>query len=116
MMESPFKNDPLSMIYQAFKQLYPNKPCEIWWDPTLPDFGGGEYGVTLFPDDGKPPHVFLFSCYRIDQQTEILAHELAHVAVGPKHEHDEVWNVAFEAIFLEYNKIGHELFGESKNE
>ena len=30
-METPFKNDPFAMIYEAFKRLYPGKQCEIWW-------------------------------------------------------------------------------------
>ena len=43
---------------------------------------------------------------------ETLAHELAHVAVGVEHEHDAVWEEAFDKIFAEYNRLGEEMFGE----
>lgn len=111
MMESPFKNDPFAMIYQAFKRLYPDKQCEIWWEPNQPDADEGAYGATDFPNDGRLPQVFIFSGYPVAQQAEILAHELAHVAVGPEHEHDGVWEAAFDAIHEEYGRIGAELFG-----
>lgn len=112
MMESPFKNDPFAMIYQAFKRLYPDKQCEIWWDvPQDEEVDKEAYGVTNFPDGGNIPQVFVYPNYPVHQQTEILAHELAHVAVGPEHEHDEVWKAAFDAIHEEYGRIGAELFG-----
>lgn len=114
MMESPFKNDPFAMIYQAFKRLYPDKPCEIWWEPISRENDEGAYGATNFSDNGSISQVFVFTDYPVGQQVETLAHELAHVAIGPEHEHDEVWNTAFDAIFQEYNKIGSELFGEIK--
>lgn len=111
-METPFKNDPFAIIYQAFKRLYPDKPCEIWWDiPHDEEVDKEAYGVTNFPDDGNIPQVFVYPNYPVHQQTEILAHELAHVAVGPEHEHDEVWEAAFDAIHEEYGRIGEELFG-----
>lgn len=110
-METPFKNDPFAMIYQAFKCLYPDKQCEIWWEPNPPYSDEGAYGATNFPDDGGLPQVFIFSDYPVAQQVEILAHELAHVAAGSEHEHDEVWEAAFDAIHEEYGKIVEELFG-----
>lgn len=110
-MESPFKNDPFAMIYQAFKRLYPDKQCEIWWEPRPGENDEGAYGATDFPDDGGVPQVFVFTDYPVGQQAEILAHELAHVAVGVEHDHDEVWESAFEAIQKEYGRIGAELFG-----
>lgn len=41
---------------------------------------------------------------------EILAHELAHVAVGVEEDHGEKWEKAFDSIFSEYNRIADELF------
>lgn len=110
-METPFKNDPFAIIYQAFKRLYPNKKCDIWWEPNQHDFNERAYGVTNFPDDGSLPQIFIFSDYPVAQQVEILAHELAHVAAGSEHEHDKVWDAAFDAIHEEYERIGEELFG-----
>ena len=45
---------------------------------------------------------------------ETFAHELAHVAVGVEHEHDSVWEEAFDKIFAEYNRIGEELYGSKE--
>ena len=110
-MESPFKNDPFAMIYQAFKRLYPDKQCEIWWEPCPGKVDEGAYGATDFHDDEGIPQVFIFTDYFVGQQVEILAHELAHIAVGPEYGHDEVWKAAFDAIHTEYDRIGIELFG-----
>lgn len=111
-METPFKNDPFAMIYEAFKRLYPGKQCEIWWGVPQDDEVDKEaYGVTNFPDDGSIPQIFVYSDYPVHQQTEVLAHELAHVAVGVEHGHDKVWEAAFNAIYREYDRIGAEMFG-----
>lgn len=110
-METPFKNDPFAMIYQAFKCLYPDKQCEIWWEPNPPDSDEGAYGATDFPDDSGLPQVFIFSDYPVAQQAEILAHELAHVAVGVEHDHDGAWDAAFEAIKTKYERIASEKVG-----
>lgn len=113
-METPFKNDAFAMIWQAFKALYPDKQCEVWWEPVVPDNAKNSYGMTLFPDTGDPAQVFIYSCYPVDRQAEILAHELAHVAVGQEHGHDETWDAAFTAIQLEYERIGTGMFGGAR--
>lgn len=41
---------------------------------------------------------------------ETLAHELAHVIVGPNHDHDEKWEEVFDNIFNEYNRYGKEKY------
>lgn len=38
-MESPFVNDPFAMVWQAFKNLYPGKDCEVQWQPGIQDDG-----------------------------------------------------------------------------
>lgn len=101
-MKSVFKNDPFSAIYLAFKRLYPDKKCEIWYQPKEDEEG---YGFTLFPEDGSCPVVFIFTDFSTEIQAETLAHELAHIAVGVKYEHDEVWDEAFENIHREFEKI-----------
>ena len=50
--------------------------------------------------------VNIFAEYPVSILVEILAHELAHVAVGPGHDHDGLWEEAFENIYQEYNNIG----------
>lgn len=113
---TPFRNDPFAIVWMAFKKLYPGKDCEIWWE--IHDVSGHEeeYGFTHQPLDGTTPTVCIYSEHPVNIQVETLGHELAHVAVGVEHEHDEVWEAAFDAIFREYNRIGDEMFpkdGES---
>ena len=110
-MITPFANDIFALIWKAFKNLYPDKECECFWEPKIrEDENGNEvFGLTDFGDDGSVV-VFVRPDLKVADAGEIFAHELAHVAVGVEHEHDEVWENAFEAIFQEYNKIGDELF------
>ena len=108
-MESPFLNDPFSLVWKAFHNLYPDKKCEIYYDEheeTEETSDSKEYGITLFPDDGSIPIVSIFAEYPVSILVEILAHELAHVAVGPGHDHDGLWEEAFENIYQEYNNLG----------
>ena len=115
-MKNPFVNDPYAMVWMAFKRLYPDKECQVWWDMHQNDEHDEEYGFTHFPNDGSTPSVFAYAEYPVNIQVETLAHELAHVAVGPEHEHDDTWRAAFDAIFAEYNRIGDEMFGKPAEE
>ena len=111
-LESPFVNDPFAMVWMAFKKLYPDADCEVWLDHRPEDWIDGDgYGFTEFYVDGSNPMVFIYAEFQIDQQVEILGHELAHVAVGEEHEHDDVWMAAFTAINEEYKKIAEERLG-----
>jgi hypothetical protein len=99
----------------AYKRLYDN-PCEIWWDYHEEDNHNEEYGFTHQPNDGSIPTVIIYSDHPVSIQVETLAHELAHVAVGVEHGHDSVWEEAFEAIHVEFEKIGDEMFGSAEDE
>lgn len=111
-LANPFINDPFALVWTAFKNLYPDKTCSVWYDQHQSDHHDEEYGFTHFPDDGSEPSVFIYAEHSMNIQVETFAHELAHVAVGAEHEHDGVWEAAFDAIFREYNRIGDELFGK----
>lgn len=112
-MENPFVNDPFALVWQAFKNLYPDKDCEVNWYPDLPpaDDGNPAHGATDFGEDGTV-RVFVDTSLRVNDAVEILAHELAHVAVGIDGEHGDAWEAAFDAIFREYSRIGDEMFGK----
>lgn len=112
---TPFENDPFSMVWVAFKNLHPDKECEVFWDQHQEDEHKEEYGFTNFPSDGSTPQVFVYAEHSVNIQTETFAHELAHVAVGPEHEHDEVWEAAFDAIFKEYNRLGDLMFAKPED-
>lgn len=76
--------------------------------------GEPAYGVTIFPEDGSAPMIFISADLKLSDAVEIFAHELAHVAAGASAGHGEEWDKAFENIFAEYNRIGEERFGERK--
>ena len=109
--QSPFENDIFALIWNAFKNLYPNKECQCFWQPNIrPEEDGTEvYGLTDFGDDGIVT-VFVTPELAIQDAAEIFAHELAHVAVGVEAGHGKKWRGAFDKIFEEYNRIGDELF------
>lgn len=111
-MISPFINDAFSMVWLAFKNLYPDKDCKCFWEPNIRDDEDGNecYGLTDFDEETGEVFVFVKPSLKMVDAIEILAHELAHVAVGVEHDHDEEWEKAFEGIFNEYNRIGDELF------
>lgn len=109
---SPFSNDPFAMVCQAYKNLY-NKPFVAFYDQHEDDNRKDEYGFTHFVD-GEIPKIVVFAEYPVNICVETFAHELAHVAVGVGHEHDEVWEAAFDAIFKEYNRLGEELYGHEE--
>lgn len=108
---APFQNDMFAMVWGVFKKLYPDKECEIYWEPQIRDEEDGKpvYGLTDFADDGSVA-VFVKPSLEVADAVEVLAHELAHVAVGIEHDHDEVWQEAFDKIFEEYNRIGNQKF------
>ena len=114
-MITPFKNDIFSMIWQAFKNLYPDKDCECFWDDQIRDEEDGTtvYGLTDFSDNGEVT-VFVKPSLTVTDAAEIFAHELAHVAVGLEHDHDFVWEKSFDDIFTEYNRIGDKMFNDKK--
>ena len=113
-MMSPFWNDPFSMVYQAFQNLYPGKECECYFEPDLKaEDEDKAYGLTNFCDDGETI-ILVDPNVDIEIATEIFAHELPHVAVGYDAKHGPEWDAAFDAILDEYNRIGDELFGKQK--
>ena len=111
-MKTPFINDMFSMVYQAFKNLYPDKECDCQWQPeTMTDEDGTEVlGITTYGDDGSV-FIDISANLKVADAVEILAHELAHVAVGKEAEpHGQEWEDAFDAIHNEFDRIGNEMF------
>lgn len=108
-----FINDPFHVVYQAFKELYPDKECEILFDYNVETTDTHERvkGVTIFPDDGSIPQIRIDCEQTIDRITEILAHELAHVACGKpdwedrEMDHGAAFDKAFDAIFDRFNEL-----------
>ena len=108
-----FVNDPFRVVYQAFKELYPDKECEILFDYNAETTDTHERvkGVTIFPDDGSIPQIRIDCEQTIDQISGILAHELAHVALGKPDwddrelDHGEDFEKTLDAIFDRFNEL-----------
>lgn len=104
-MANPFKNDPFITVHEAFANLYPRKDYECQWHDDLRSMEGESVlGLTNFAD-GEIPQVYVSTNLSVSDSVEVFAHELAHVAVGIEHEHDDEWEQAFEAIYQEYNRL-----------
>lgn len=107
-----FQNDPFLMVWRAFKNLYPDKNCNCFWEPNIRNNEKDEEccGLTDFDVETGEVSVFIKPSLSVFDAVEIFAHELAHVAVGVEHDHDDAWEKAFEDIFIEYNRIGEMMF------
>ena len=110
-----FQNDPFTIVYEAFENLFPGRHCLCYWEPEIrpSEDGSKVYGLTDFGEDGTVC-VFVDSNITVEDAIEVFAHELAHVAVGAVHDHDDTWEAAFDAIFEEYNRIGALMFPEEE--
>ena len=110
------KNNPFEMLDIAFKRLFHDVKYTAYFEPNIRDDEHGEKvcGLTDFSEDGEIT-IFIDSDLSINNAIEIFAHELAHVGVGVGHEHDEIWEKAFDDLFDEYNKIGDEMFSSKIN-
>lgn len=112
---NPFINDPFAMVWRAFKNLYPEKECQCYFDALDENTNGkGPFGVTAFEE--KMIYVFVDVRMNLLDAVEVFAHELAHVAVGDNAGHGEEWEKAFENIHEEYTRIGDEMFGEEEKD
>lgn len=114
-----FKNDPYVIVWKAFKSLYPDKECSVYFDDEmdLSEDGQPVYGFTNFPlDESDGIVICISSNISISDSVEVLAHELAHVAVGESFEHGKEWEDAFDKIHAKYSEIAQELFGEVSND
>lgn len=111
MKTTPFDNDPSAIVWQAFENLYPGKKCHCTLYPNLSgDDESNAYGLTNFCEDGEI-FVYVDPTVGFENIPEILAHELAHVAVGIAAEHGPAWEKAFDALNKEYFRLCDEEFG-----
>ncbi|MBO5187216.1 MAG: hypothetical protein J6B91_09275 [Prevotella sp.] len=107
MYKHPFANDPFRAVYTVFKTLWPEKDCACFWNSNIEDDDGETvYGVTVFSDGALMPEVHINPCLKVSDAVEILAHELAHVAVLHIDDgHGAEWEKAFDAIHREYERF-----------
>lgn len=95
--------DPVAELLKAAQGVYPTLEADVWLAPDLE-----HPGETLFPDGdkGDRPVVRINPKIPYIAVVEVLAHELAHVVVGPgvpeAEEHGKAWDVAFQTIYNRY--------------
>lgn len=94
--------NPYTLVLEVFNDLYPGHDVEVGFAPEAKCDGG--FAFTVFPDDGSKPEVWIGVHTPVEASIEVIAHELAHVAVGIDAEHGPAWEAAFEAIHAEYAK------------
>lgn len=106
-------NDPIPVVFKAYLNLYPDKLpdlIQLTWSEAPMTEG---WGTTTFCDDGKVV-IEINNKLTLEHYPEIMAHELAHVAAGLEEEHGEAWEIAFEAIFNEFNRLVAQFSKEAK--
>ncbi len=117
-MTHPFQNDPFRLIHKAFRDLFPDSRVDgIWWEPNIRESSDGSpvFGLTDLGEDGEV-HVFVSTEIAVSDAAEILAHELAHAAVGVDHDHDESWEAAFDGIHKKYIELSEQEELENEKE
>jgi hypothetical protein len=113
-----FKNSPFETLAIAFERLFPDVRYTAYFESQIRDSENGDhvYGLTDFNEENGEITIFVDSELKIFNAVEIFAHELAHAGVGVEHDHDVVWEKAFDDLFVEYNKIGDEMFPQAESD
>lgn len=98
------QNDPFKKVIQIVRRRYPKAKAEIWFVN-----GGlrGAKGYTFFPNDGSTPRICISAELPVWGATDVLAHELAHLVLGPgpkNGKHSPKWKKTFDWIFKEFCK------------
>ncbi len=90
-----FINDPFRILKEIIADDYPEVECEVYIGEQFVD-GKETFGCTIFPEEeGEKITVEIHYSLSIENATEVLAHELAHVIAGQEAEHNEEWEKAF---------------------
>ena len=111
--EHPFSNDMLGVVWQAFKNLYTEKVDKIrsiCWIVDVHEFVEDKpdeetLGFTRFNMESNVADIMIGANITVYDSVYVFAHELAHVAVGPEHKHDDVFQCAYDSLCDEYNRI-----------
>lgn len=102
-------NNPFNWVIAVAEELYPNIKADIQFNPNIKYhkilwWHFGHCGETIFPEDGSTPLINISTNIPFVGMIEVLAHEIAHVIVGERHEHDIVWQKTLDEIKLKYEE------------
>lgn len=107
--------NPFNLILDVVNRIYPALDAKISFVPEeefellMKRWGATDKevkqscGVTMFDDEGKTPIICINASIPCYASIEIIAHEVAHVAVGVKAGHGKKWKAEFNKIFTEYS-------------
>jgi hypothetical protein len=95
------ENDPFKLVIKAFNELYPGKIAVIYFKDTDE---WDAYGVTFFPKNERPI-IYVDPDYSIRKATEVLIHELAHVAAGHEAAHGKIFEFHKNRIAEKYKEL-----------
>lgn len=105
-----FINNPFEILTEIIKENYPQVDCDIYIGQQMTD-GKETFGCTLFPDDDTERIVIeIHYSLSLENATEILAHELAHVIAGKEAGHEYKWEKTFDDINLLFQEKLKERF------
>lgn len=109
-------NDPIPVVFEAYPNFYPDKLpdlIQLTWSEEPMDEGWGE---TIFCDDGKVV-IQINNKLPLEHYPEVMAHELAHVAVGITDDpHGPEWKQTFSAIHCEFERLVAEMLERRHND
>ena len=100
-----FDLNPFDALIQIFQEKYPEINAEIFFASDIEKHTEpGVHGVTNFPDDGTEPFILISTKISVESAIEVLAHELAHLAIGPdtEQEHCKNWESVFNWLHEQY--------------
>lgn len=112
------ENDPITMVAEAFADLFPTARYEAAYAPNIVDDNGTIVcSCITFPNESDGPDavpvILLNSQAGIEVAAEAFAQELAHAALGPDSlEHDPEYDAAYASIAAKYKEIAEERFPE----
>lgn len=112
-------NNPHAWVLEAAEKIKPGIAAAIVFydrEQWREEFDKRAWGVTIFPDDGTDPLIIIRAELNLIESTEVIAHELTHVIVGVKEEHNDVFDMKFEELHKVYDEIAKNITGEAKHE
>lgn len=103
-----FLNNPYTWVLEAAEKVSPGISAVVAFcdrEQWRKEFDKNAWGVTIFPDDGTDPLIVLRADLNLVESTEILTHQLTHLIVGEKEEHNEIFELKFEELHRVYDVI-----------
>ena len=93
--------DPVTELLKIFEKRYPDKNATLVLAGDVE--GHGNLGETWFGENGEI--IIQISIEQtLPQMLDIIAHELAHVAIGPEEDHGEKWQSVYDWLWKEWDE------------